>query len=270
MKLWYQSLTRPDAWPLYQAALRRVLDSAADPGTTVEVHGIENRGGIGDQYRRLEFIETVEVLDNVQRAEAEGFDAVLLGNIADPGLRTAREMARIPVLGLCETALFTACQMGLTVGLVVSNDKHHGRVLENVALYGLTSRVVAVERMAVDRLVDLDTAFAPGPVRERILGQFQEAAAACVKRGAEVIVPAVGVMMVLLQDSAIHEAPMGAPILCGPMALVQGGQAAVKLSRLMGGRYASRRGAYAQPPGGQIAELRRYYGDIYPAVREEG
>jgi allantoin racemase len=52
------------------------------------------------------------------------------------------------------------------------------------------------------------------------------------------------------------------------LALVQQGQAAVKLSRLMGGRFASRRGAYAQPPSEQIAELRRYYGPVYPAVKE--
>jgi allantoin racemase len=96
MKLWYQSLTRPDAWPTYAKALRWVLDAGADPGTEIAIHGIEKRGGIGDQYRYLEFIETAEVLENVARAEAEGFDAVLLGNIVDPGLRIARENGRHP------------------------------------------------------------------------------------------------------------------------------------------------------------------------------
>jgi allantoin racemase len=269
VRLWYQSLTRPDAWPAYQKALRRVLAAAAGPDTAIDVHGINQRGGIGDQYRRLEFIETIEVLDNVQRAEAEGYDAVLIGNIADPGLRAAREMVAMPVLGLCETALFTACQMGVTVGMVVSNDKHFSRVLENVALYGLTSRVVAVERMQVDRLVDLDAAFIEGrPERERILGQFHTAAAACVQRGAEVVIPAVGVAMVLLAEAGIHEVERGTPVLCGPMALVQASEAAVKLRRLMGGRFASRRGAYAQPPADQMAELRRYYGPVYPQVPE--
>ncbi|HEV7265959.1 MAG TPA: aspartate/glutamate racemase family protein [Falsiroseomonas sp.] len=268
MKLWYQSMTRPDAWPAYGAALRRILAQAADPDTTIDVHGIEQRGGVGDQYRRLEFIETIEVLDNVARAEAEGYDAFLIGNIADPGLRTAREMVDMPVVGLCETALFTACQMGVSVGMVVSNEKHFTRVLENVALYGLSSRVVAVERMQVDRLVDLDAAFHEGPERERILGQFQVAAAACVERGAEVVVPAVGVAMVLLAEAGIHEAGRGTPVLCGPMALVQAAQSAVKLRGLMGGQYASRRGAYAQPPANQISELRRYYGPVYPGVRE--
>ena len=53
MKLWYQSLTRPGAWPTYAKALRRLLDATTDPGTEIAIHGIEQRGGIGDQYRYL-------------------------------------------------------------------------------------------------------------------------------------------------------------------------------------------------------------------------
>lgn len=267
MRLWYQSLTRPEAWPAYNAALRRVLANAADPGTEIAIHGITKRGGIGDQYRSLEFIETIEVLENVARAEAEGFDAVLLGNIADPGLRAAREMATVPVLGLCESALLTACQMGVSVGLVVSNDKHHTKIVENVALYGLSTRVAAVERMRVDRLVDLDAAFNAGETRDRILDQFAAAATRCIERGAEVVIPAVGVAMVLLAEAGITDAGGGVPVLNGSVALLKAGEAAVKLNRLMGGRFTSRRGAYAQPPASQIEELRHHYGPIFPKLR---
>jgi allantoin racemase len=272
VRLWYQSLTRADAWPAYAAALRRILEAAADPGTAIAIQGITGRGGIGDQYRSLEFIETIEVLENVARAEAEGFDAVLLGNITDPGLRAAREMAGIPVLGLCETALFTACQMGVSIGLVVANDKHHARVAENVALSGLGTRVVAVERMRVDRLPDLDTAFTGGAVRDRIIAQFQAAAATCVERGAEVVIPAAGVAMLLLADAGVTEAgPEGgprAPVLNAAVALLKQGETTVKLNRLMGGRFTSRRGAYARPPPDQLAELRRAYGPIFPGLQE--
>ena len=76
MKLWYQSMTRPDAWPAYQVALKSVLDAAKDPGTEIEVHGIEKRGGVGDQYRYLEFIETAEILENVERALRERNEAL--------------------------------------------------------------------------------------------------------------------------------------------------------------------------------------------------
>ncbi|MDN3567987.1 aspartate/glutamate racemase family protein [Paeniroseomonas aquatica] len=266
MRIWYQSMTRAEAWPAYAAALQRTLAAAADPGTRIEIHGITRRGGIGDQYRSLEFIETIEVLENVARAEAEGFDAVLLGNIADPGLRPAREMVSIPVLGLCETALLTACQMGASIGLVVANDKHQSRVVENVTLAGLGGRVVAVERMQVDRLVDLDAAFAGGAARDRVIGQFMAAAEACVARGAEVVIPAAGVAMILLAEAGIQDAGGGAPVLNASVALLKAGEMAVKLNRLMGGRFTSRRRTYAQPPPGQIAELRAAYGDIFPRI----
>ena len=270
MRLWYQSLTRPNAWPAYNAALRRMLTEAADPGTAYEIGGITQRGGVGDQYRSLEFIETIEVLENVAHAEAQGFDAVLLGNIADPGLKPARELATIPVLGLCETALFTACQMGISIGMVVANDKHFNRVQENISIYGVQQRVTCIERMTVDRLVDLDEAFRPGPVSQRILDQFMESAAICVAKGAEVVIPAAGVVMVLVADAGIHEAgPPGgpkAPVLNAAVALLKQGETVVKLNKLMGGRYVSRRGAYAQPPAGQIADLRAHYGNIFPKV----
>jgi allantoin racemase len=267
MRLWYQSLTRPEAWPAYGAALRRLLEGAADAGTQVEIHGIAQRGGIGDQYRSLAFIETIEVLENVAQADAAGFDAVLLGNIADPGLREARELSGIPVFGLCETALLTACQMGTSIGLVIANDKHHGRIMDNVALYGLGGRIAHVERMTVDRLVDLDAAFREGPERAKILTEFQRAAAACAARGAEVVIPAAGVAMVLVADAGIHEAGRGTPVLNAATALLKTAEAMVKLNRLMGGRFISRRAAYAQPPAEQIAELRRYYGPIFPRIQ---
>jgi len=269
MRIWYQSMTRAEAWPAYTAALHRSLAMAADPGTSFEIHGITRLGGIGDQYRSLEFIETIEVLENVARAEAEGFDAVALGNIADPGLRQAREMVSIPVLGLCETALLTACQMGASIGLVTANDKHQSRVMENVTLAGLATRVVAVERMQVDRLVDLDAAFAEGETRDLILGQFMAAAEACVLRGAEVVIPAAGVAMLLLADAGITDAGGGAPVLNASVALLKASEMAVKLNRLMGGRFTSRRRTYAQPPPGQLAELRRAYGEaIFPKLRD--
>lgn len=45
MKLWYQSLTRADAWKGYNRALRTLLDRVKDPQTQIEVHG-RNRTGV--------------------------------------------------------------------------------------------------------------------------------------------------------------------------------------------------------------------------------
>lgn len=268
MKLWYQSMTREGgAWGGYPAALQAVLDKVKAPGTEIEVHGITKRGGAGDQFRYLEFIETAEVLDNVHIAMERGFDAFLIGNICDPGLREAREFASIPVLGLCESSLHLACMMGTSYSLVTINAKFTPRIVENVDRYGLRSRLAAVNRMQVERLLDLPQAFSDPAARERLVAAFDKAARANAEAGAEVVIAAGGVVMALLAHADIHEAA-GLPILNGITALVKAGEMAVGLSRVMGGRFASRVGAYAPPPPDQIAELRRFYGpDIYPGVK---
>ncbi|MBI2293479.1 MAG: hypothetical protein HYU73_24755, partial [Betaproteobacteria bacterium] len=42
---------------------------------------------------------------------------------------------------------------------------------------------------------------------------------------------------------------------------------AVKLDRIMGGKFTSKRLAYAPPGRDQIDEIRKYYGDVYPTVK---
>ena len=137
MKLWYQSMSRQTEWGGYPRVLRGILDKVRDPDTEIHVAGITEIGGIGDQFRYLEYLETGEVLKNVHRAVREGFDAFLIGNIADPGLQEAREIADIPVLGLCELALHVACMMGASFSLVTINAKFTPRIVENVRRYGL-------------------------------------------------------------------------------------------------------------------------------------
>jgi len=160
MKIWYQSMSRFETkWKSYPKYLRRILDQVKDPETEIEVHGITKIGGFADQYRYLEYLETGEVMENVHTALKRGFDAFLIGNIADPGLRECREIANIPVLGLCETSLHTACMMGANFSLVTINEKFTPRIVENVVHYGLKDRLAAVNRMKVDRILNLDEGF---------------------------------------------------------------------------------------------------------------
>lgn len=268
MKLWYQSMTRMAAWGGYPAVLRGILEQVREPGTEVHVAGITEIGGVGDQYRYLEFLETAEVLKNVQQAVRDGFDAVLIGNIADPGLREAREIADIPVLGLCEAAMHVACMMGGSFGFVTINAKFTPRIVENVARAGLRERFAGAARMDVARLTDLGAAFEPGPAQDAVLAQFNAAARTLEDAGAEVVIAAGGVVMALLAHAGIHATPGGVPILNGITNLVTLGEAAAKLHRLMGGRFTSKKCLYAPPPPELIETFRTHYGpDIYPTVQ---
>ncbi|MCE3000627.1 MAG: aspartate/glutamate racemase family protein [Betaproteobacteria bacterium] len=266
MKIWYQSMSRQTSWGHYNVALRRILDRVKDPQTTIEVHGITKRGGLADQFHYLDYLESGEVMENVQTATRRGFDAFLIGNIGDPGIHACREITTMPVLGLCETALHTACMMGRNFSLVTINEKFTPRIIDNVHRYKLERRLAAVNRMTIDRINDLDEGFTKAASRKRIFDQFMKAANANVDQGAEVIIAAGGVVMALLAEFGVHSAAKNTPILNGIVSLVKMGEAAVKMNRIMGGKFLSKRLYYAPPGVDQIDEIREHYGDVYPTV----
>ncbi len=266
MKLWYQSMSRTQAWGEYHPVLRRIVDKVKDVNTSVEIHGITKIGGVTDQYRYLEYLETGEVLENVQRAQDEGFDAFLIGNIADPGIRECREIATIPVLGLCESAMHLACMMGANFSLVTLNEKFTARIVENVDRAGLRSRLNGVARLKMDRILDLKEGFTNPQARQQIIEEFLKCAGTLVEGGAEVVIPAGGVAMALLADAEVNNAGKGTPILNGITSLVKMGEMAVQMNRLMGGAFVSKRLSNAPPSLSQLEEIRRYYGNVYRSV----
>ncbi len=270
MKLWYQSMSRQSAWTAYHDVLKNILNSIKDPDTEIEVHGITKIGGVASQYRYLEYLETGEVMENLQTAMKQGFDGFLIGNICDPGLYQCREITNIPVLGLCETSLHLACMMGANYSLVTINEKFTPRILENVARYKMEARLVGVKRMGVDRTQDLDSGFTNEEARKAHIKRFMDAADATIDMGAEVVIPAGGGVMTLLAHSGIYTASRGTPILNAITALVKMGEMAVKMDRIMGGNFTSKRLTYAPPGSDQIDEIRKYYGDIYPTVKGKG
>jgi allantoin racemase len=241
------------------------LSAAAAPGTTVEVHGLGPGEAIADQYRYLEFLDTAEILDNGLRAEREGYDAFLIGNIFEPGLHALRELLNIPVLGLCEASVFLACLMGASSSVVNVNPKFTRRVVENIAGYGLSSRLVSVDRMNVERPAIFDQAFEDGAVRDAVIEQFRAAARLGLEKGAEVVIPAGGIVMTLLADAGVYEVDR-APVVNGAIALVKVGELAAGLKRLTG-QFTSKKMTYAPPSGALLEDIRRIYGDhVYPGA----
>jgi allantoin racemase len=118
------------------------------------------------------------------------------------------------------------------------------------------------------RLVDLDQGFSDPATGEALIARFLAEVEAVGAEGAEAVIPAVGVLMVLLARAGVNDSgPAGIPVLNGVRALVKMGEMAVRLRALMGGNWTSRRAMYQQPPPGQLAELREYYGAVYSGLK---
>lgn len=270
MRFWYQSVTREGSFPTYRATLGRLLTAAAGPGVEIDVHGIRRQGGTGDQYRYLAFLETVEILENVHRAQEAGYDAFLIGNLFNPGLREAREIADIPILALGEAVLQTAETMGERLGFVSINKKFEPRLHDVIRSRRMTDMVAGIASMDVPSMAALEEAGGDGQAVEALLQNFMSAAEQTVDAGAEVVIAAGGVVMAIVADQDCFQTPSGAPVLNGVAALIQQAKAAVTLRGLMGGVYTSPALTYAKPTSKEIDGFRAAYGQrVYPGVEGE-
>jgi allantoin racemase len=72
---------------------------------------------------------------------APGCDAVVIAVSYDTGLRAARELLPVPVVGMTEAGLLTACMLGGRIGVITFGRRVLPLYHELVAAYGLGARI---------------------------------------------------------------------------------------------------------------------------------
>ncbi|MBT6275120.1 MAG: Asp/Glu/hydantoin racemase [Chromatiales bacterium] len=71
-------------------------------------------------------------------------DAVVIAAYGDPGLKAARELFDLPIVGMAEAAMLTACMLGERFSLVTFSESLVPWYLESVELCGLRSRLASI------------------------------------------------------------------------------------------------------------------------------
>ncbi len=71
-------------------------------------------------------------------------DAVIIAAYGDPGLFGARELFEIPVIGISEAAMLTACMLGHRFALVALSTAFHGWYRDCVEMHGLAQRCAGI------------------------------------------------------------------------------------------------------------------------------
>src|SRR5262249_37920371 len=138
----------------------------------------------------------------------------------------------IPVVGLGEATMLHACTLGRTFGLVTINPVFIPWHRDQIARLGLDRRAVGVR--AVDTQVDTYTrAFEDDRAYEQVREAFGREAKALVEAGAEVIIPAGGLPMLLLAREGGWSVG-GAVVLNGIAVAVAVTEVALKLYRQTG------------------------------------
>ena len=249
-RIWYQSFVDPEGQAPYIERLQRTLDEVAAPGVAFEVHGLSPP----DRYFHplTEFRCAAQTIRNAIAAERAGYSAFVIGHFQEPGLIETRGAVDIPVIALGEAVLLFACSMGQKIGLVTIDPVFIPWHEQQVARHRLEPRVVGVRAIHAD-LAGFMRAFNDEAAYRAARAEFVDAVRPLVAAGAEVIIPAGGLPMLLFSRERGF-AVDGAPVLSGIPQVAKAAEMALALQRLTG-TVVSRRGLYAQASPAAIEEF---------------
>jgi Asp/Glu/hydantoin racemase len=213
---------------LIEAEARR----AADPGTSFTA--LTAPFGVAYIETRFEALIGGYAAACLAAEHWRGHDAVVVAAFGDPGLPALREALPVPVVGLTESALATACLLGSRFSIVAISRRIVGWYRETVAACGLS------DRLAGFRFLD-------APLRDAAGVQADHAAAlealcrqAVDEDGADVVIVA-GAPLAGLARTIRDRVPV--PLVDGVSSAVRHAQTLAAL-----GPAHARAGSFAPPP----------------------
>jgi len=249
-RIWYQSFVDPQEQRPYMERLRAHLTAHADLHVTFEVHGISPP----DRYLNpvTEFRCAAQTIRNAIEAQRQGYDAFVIGHFQEPGLIESRTVVDIPVIGLGEATMFYACTLGRTFGLVTINPVFIPWHRDQIIRHGLTHRAAGVRAIST-QVETYMQAFEDNSVYLQVKEEIRQQVLPLVEAGAEVIIPAGGLLMLLLAREKNFTIE-GAIVLNGIAVVAAMAELALKLYRLTGVAV-SRQGTFAKAPPEAIQEF---------------
>ena len=106
-------------WLMGNEEILTVLKSVSRNDTKVDIKQIDTRASIvrGRKVRHTDEM-TNDIIREVQAAEEEGYQAIIIGCFVDPALREARGVVEIPIVGPGESCFYVASLMARRFGVI--------------------------------------------------------------------------------------------------------------------------------------------------------
>lgn len=235
------------------------LKARARPGTEVRVECLEDVFPL--PYNTYHYNLTKVVDGTVERAirgEAEGYDAILISCMLDPGLVQARGVVNIPVVGTLEATAHVASMMGNRFAVINADATVCAQMERLLSFYGLRDKLACLRHIDIVSC-DLYPEKTPTDV---VFGRVKEQAEKAIRKdGAEVIIAGCTIIGSLLTQHHGDD-PKGflsnVPVLDGILVGFKTAELMVDLVNL-GYPPVSRLGFWKQPPPEETKNLREWY-----------
>ena len=209
MRIWHQSTTEIDSLGVYRDTLVAHAKVVLGNDVSLSVHGMPTgryRGrapsdALGNAMLHHVILEPV--MANVLQAEKEGYDAFVIGSFSEPFLRELRSAVDIPVISITEASLFVACSLGKYVAAVSNAPTTAWMTRLSVESHGMDARVLEVT--AIDPPLHEPALAAAFREPAEAIACFRAAAIKAINAGADVIIPAEGMLAELLWANGVRE-----------------------------------------------------------------
>ena len=225
-------LINPNISTSVSELIRAEAERSAAPGTTVQV--LTAPFGVAYIETRFEALIGAYATAQLAAEHHEAADAVVVAAFGDPGLAGLREALPIPVTGLTEAALASACLLGQRFSIVAISQRIRAWYRETVQHIGLEGRLASIRGLD-EPLADI------GHVQGNQGDRLVALAERCVAEdGADVIVLA-GAPLAGLARSLHGRLPV--PVVDGVSSAVRHAESLVALQP-----GSARLGSFAPPP----------------------
>jgi Asp/Glu/hydantoin racemase len=221
------------------ALIEQEARRAASPGT--QITAATARAGVAYIETRFEALLGAHAAAEVAAEQAHGHDAVIVAAFGDPGLMALREALPMPVTGLTEAALMSACMLGPRFAIIAISPRIGAWYRECVDGHGLLARLAGIR--SLDRPLR-DVASIQQDHRDALLRLSERAVA---EDGADVIVLA-GAPLAGLARQVRDQLPV--PVVDGVSSAVRHAETLVALAPVK-----ARAGSCAPPPAKPHAGL---------------
>ena len=216
LRIWHQSMTELQGLGAYRDFLVRHARAVLGDEAALQVEGLSSgsyhgrtpSAVLGNAFVHHRVLD--QVIDNAIRAQRNGFDAFVIGSFSEPYLREIRSAVDFPVLSILESSVLMACTLGHKVAPIANAPSIAQIVQHSVDAHGLGQRVLpAVSMDPPMHEPEMAGAFAQPAA---LLKAFEAAALRAIAQGAEVIIPAEGVLSTVICDNRVQRIG-GAPVI---------------------------------------------------------
>ncbi|HEX5114158.1 MAG TPA: aspartate/glutamate racemase family protein [Pseudonocardiaceae bacterium] len=262
MRLWHQSRTELAKLPKYAAAMTEHFRRVGQPSTVVDLHGltpstyVTEYPGHDNRYVYLAYLHSLQLLRNVQQAEAEGYDGFLIMNLPENIHAEAQSLVDIPVISYAQASMYAAAMLGQRFAVLTMIDDYIPLYESHIEKYGMRSRAWGVQSLGQDYRTVFDAFDSPGPVVDRVSEVTRRLAR---EHGVDVVIPGEAPVSTVLSVAGLTRVDEIAVVDCLGVTL-KFGEMLVDLARTTGMRASASDFFSARPPAPRLAEVERFYG----------